>query len=524
MFSRRTWVNYRVVKICIAIVIVVKVYQMNPFSRYQGHDHVDIPVNGVVEQHTLISQILTSKIKNDEHGLMAVEVARLAKAIEAHIPGTDPEYMETAVTKLFPWWRADHARYYPWKRRALDVQPQMHPLDQRTGIVICVGNNNVYEAAHLVITLRKVHGSNLPIELAYAGDKDLTPYWRSFLLDLVGNEDIFPLDLTQVFDNDIVGFQNYDLKPFALLAGRYPQTILVDADALFFTAPDDIFDLHAGLRESGTLYYHDRSKYWTDNGDRRTWLSQQIAIAGRQPSAYLNKTSIVWTGKFVTEGADSAVVMVDKSRPSIYAAMLFAAWMNGKGPRDVTYKYVWGDKETYWIAGELTGIPYYFEPWTSARLAEGLTKNPEDAKANPSHPPQPIAKCTEHMAHADISGSAPLFVNDAVWRVKVDHGRGFANWTHWYLGKPLSEALSDAKDILDLPSDLYYGTKLPEATWKKYEEHVMMTQPSWDDSCKQRQPERWMPLSAQFRETMQMILAEAQSVWETYEEAKNAQT
>jgi len=41
--------------------------------------------------------------------------------------------------------------------------------------------------------------------------------------------------------------------------------------------------------------------------------------------------------------------------------LLFSAWMNIKNVREtITYKIWRGDKETYWLAFELAGIPYYF--------------------------------------------------------------------------------------------------------------------------------------------------------------------
>ena len=49
------------------------------------------------------------------------------------------------------------------------------------------------------------------------------------------------------------------MKPFTLLTLKYPRTILTDVDAIFLRSPDDLFNQHAGLSETGALFYHDRA-------------------------------------------------------------------------------------------------------------------------------------------------------------------------------------------------------------------------------------------------------------------------
>ena len=62
------------------------------------------------------------------------------------------------------------------------------------------------------------------------------------------------------------------MKPFALLASKYPRTILVDADAIFLRSPDDLFDQHAGLSETGALFYHDRAIGSDDGLERQLYI------------------------------------------------------------------------------------------------------------------------------------------------------------------------------------------------------------------------------------------------------------
>ena len=58
------------------------------------------------------------------------------------------------------------------------------------------------------------------------------------------------------------------MKPFTLLALKYPRTILADVDAIFLRSPDDLFNQHTGLSETGALFYHDRA-IGSDDGMER---------------------------------------------------------------------------------------------------------------------------------------------------------------------------------------------------------------------------------------------------------------
>ncbi len=503
--------------ICLAnLYVFIDIGQPRNFSKFKEHD------GALGSWDAELDPVLEADVSFHDHGLLARHVARLARLADGYDTASRPDLdrLELAIGKLFPWWRPQAQRYVPWRHEKPD-RPRFHFRGEdhgrsQTGIVICVGNRGVALAAQLIVTLRKVLGSELPIEFAFAGDKDLSPRWRYFLHAQADFRDIHPLDLTEVFDNDLVDFQTWDTKPFALLAARHPQTILMDADALFFTAPDDIFDTHPQLRESGNLFFHDRAKYWTDATERRVWLAEHIAAAGRQPSEYLNTTSMLWAGDFITENQDSAVVMIDKSRPRQYLALLFAAWMNGRGPREVTYQYLYGDKETYWLACELTGTPYSFEPWSAARFGENTA-----ALENTGRQGEQLSSCTEHMVHPTSDGSAPLFANGGIWRDKTWHADGFANWTHWYLGKPLKSTFADAKASLNLSDSVNYATELAPDIKEQYEETVLRTQPSWAlDGCEQPQPERWTPLSKEFRDRMQEMVRVAGEVQEAYEREK----
>ena len=407
----------------------------------------------------------------------------------------------------------------------------------KTGIVICAGDGNAEEAAHLIAFLRDVHKSKLPIDIAYVGDTDLTPRVRDFLSRLA--DDVSFIDLTKVFDDSLVHLGSYATKPFALLASRYPQTILMDADAVPFSRPDNMFKDYPSLKENGALFFHDRSMT-TENLMRQDWLNKHLKGAGQQPSAHMNYSSL-FGRRYIAEEADSAVVCIDKSRPKLYMAMVFACWMNIQEVREaVTWHMFFGEKESYWVAAELTGVPYSFEPWSSARLAVSppltvdLTMDdvPESmdwrqirrTRATDSDPTfedeasREHKRCTTHMVHATPDGREPLWANGGLWLDKRDRNLGLANWTHWYLGQRIDEAIVDfappSTNILGISVSADLDQDLQLATINQEREQVMATQPVWlsgdwgkdADGCPQYDETRWMRLDDAFRVKLEEMI------------------
>ncbi|KAK5049304.1 hypothetical protein LTR84_004233 [Exophiala bonariae] len=309
----------------------------------------------------------------EDFGLIGHKVAALADLAQNYTNSAiDSSELNRLITEHFPWWNDSTLRYFPWMRWPFKVMKDpstyLKMLRHKVGIVIPAGDGNARETAHLITTLRNVHKCKLPIDIAYVGDGDMSPSIRAFLSRLGTNVNF--IDLTQVFDNTLIQLKGYSSKPFAILASRYPRTILLDSDAVFFANPDDIFSMYQSLKETGLLFFHDRT---VENGNtpvRQEWVGAQLKLAGRLPSAHLANNSLFFR-HHIDEEADAALVAVDKSKPDTYMAMVFACWMNTKHVREtVTYQRLFGDKDTYWLAAELTGVPYAFEPWSSARLAQ----------------------------------------------------------------------------------------------------------------------------------------------------------
>ncbi|KIV86684.1 hypothetical protein PV11_02281 [Exophiala sideris] len=371
---------------------------------------------------------LDTPLNVSQWGERAIKVRQLTQWADLAVknPAAERKAFQNALQTEFPFLAGtDSLIYTPWSASAKQFSSQV-------GMVICTGSNNFHLAAHLIASLRRVHKSKLPIEIAYSGDNDLRPEHRTFLQNLESG--ISFIDLLDRFPHahDELVNGGWAMKPFALLASSYTKSMLVDADAIFLTSPDSIFDINPGLHRTGTLFFHDRAAL--GGGDeRRFWVKDQIAAAQIEPSHYLSTESLFYSGKTWYE-ADSGVTAMDKSRPDVLMGLIFATWMNTKTVRDeVSYKVFYGDKETFWVAMELSSVDYFFQPWYAGTMGT-ITKEdgqPESMDLKSTK----VEICGTHMLHLDHLGQTPFWINGGIYEHKEDPSTGYSTMTHYWVGE-----------------------------------------------------------------------------------------
>lgn len=223
------------------------------------------------------------------------------------------------------------------------------------GIVIPTGKATMRYAVHLIGSLKDVLHSELPIQIVYAGDKDLPTEDRERLRSRF--KDVEFLDILSLVDDTIPKLEKggWAIKAFAALYAPFEEVILLDADCVFVQPPEKLFS-NPSYSSTGALLFHDRLLWQHSFRQRHDWWRSQI----HHPSATLNK-SLVWTQEYAEE-EDSGVVVVDKSRLDVFMGLLHVAWQNTGAVRDeVTYKITYGDKESWWFGFELSGSSYSFE-------------------------------------------------------------------------------------------------------------------------------------------------------------------
>ncbi|UZJ55665.1 hypothetical protein CBS101457_004985 [Exobasidium rhododendri] len=222
------------------------------------------------------------------------------------------------------------------------------------GIVISFNKSMFKYACHFLATLRNVHESDLPVEVFYYGEDDLPLEMKQHLIE---HYDVTPVDLEKlaIFDESFVELRHggYAIKAFALLASSFTEVLMVDVDSILLAAPERFFE-QRGYREHGTLFFRDR--LIDEKSDEiHEFLSD---LLGRRSPSPVLEDSPIWK-EHLKHQQESGVVLVDKSRPKVLAALLFAAWQNTGPIRSLTYRLFYGDKETFWLAFELANFPYY---------------------------------------------------------------------------------------------------------------------------------------------------------------------
>ena len=283
------------------------------------------------------------------------------------------------------------------------------------GIVIAAGTHNFRYACHLVGSLRDTIRSSLPIQIAYSGDDDLPEPYRDFITSL--GSDIDTLDITTAVDDSSLRLAEggWAIKPFAALASRFEQVVLMDADTVFLQDPAVLLDKYQGYLHTGALLFHDRLIWQGAFQERHAWWKQQMRH--HQPSDMLLK-SLVFTQNYAEE-QDSGVVVLDKARTPVFLGLLHVCWQNTLLVRtEWTYKMHYGDKDSWWLGLELSNVPYTFEEHYGAVL--GSVEEDQNGRK----------VCGFTIAHADEEDKL-LWYNGSLLKNKVTNATEFTVPDHW---------------------------------------------------------------------------------------------
>ncbi|KAK7397887.1 hypothetical protein QQX98_012738 [Neonectria punicea] len=342
------------------------------------------------------------------------------------------------------------------------------PVPQSAGIVIPTGDKTLRFACHLIASLTRVHKTKLPIQVVYAGPEDLSAEGKEALQKAGDGRQIELLDVLTVFDDSTLQLAHggWAIKPFAALASRFEQVILLDADTVFLQDPEEILSQDRYI-ETGVMLFHDRLLWKGGFAERQDWWHEQI----KHPSAETAK-SLVWTERYSEEG-DSGLVVVDKSRLDVLIGLLHIGWQNSHDVREEwTYKITYGDKETWWIGFEATESTYTFSPhyggivgWLGPTKeeteraeaekkkqeeedlelqkieADALEKaannarrdaEPEDEEKDEEEDKEEIRVCSFVIAHVDQTEKL-LWYNGGLLKNKAVNQTAFEVPTHWMI-------------------------------------------------------------------------------------------
>jgi alpha 1,3-mannosyltransferase len=359
------------------------------------------------------------------------------------------------IESLYPYLKSDGRLAPPladiYERLGLPYKPTSISQNDKApaGIVIPTGDKTLRFACHLIASLTRVHKTTLPIQVVYAGDGDLSADGRKKIQEAANGVNIEMLDVLTVLNDSTLKLAHggWAIKPFAALASRFQQVIVLDADAVFFQDPENLLQQQR-FQETGVLLFHDRLLWKNAFADRQDWWHDQI----KHPSPETDK-SLVWTERYSEEG-DSGIVVVDKSRLDVLLGLLHIGWQNSDRVRNgVTYKLTYGDKESWWIGFEATGSKYSFSPhyggivgWLGPTKAEmeAAKKEEEEKKKKEQDAEETKDKrgekrenvevrvCSFVIAHVDQDDKL-LWYNGGLLKNKAVNQTEFEVPTHWMI-------------------------------------------------------------------------------------------
>ncbi|KAF0730393.1 hypothetical protein AaE_009313 [Aphanomyces astaci] len=270
------------------------------------------------------------------------------------------------------------------------------------GIVMCMHTRMVPMGVSLIQELRAL-GNIDPVQVFYCLPNELSSTDVTLLTGL-GNVEVVDLCsvlvTSRVFaDHGVASrFQNFWLKPLALVFSPFPNVLLVDVDAIFLHDPALLWT-SPPVVDTGTLFFHDRvldfSQFLNQDvgpDDGQTFIQvffdtfPYAAVNLTRPAAISDtmRRSMVWN-KHTAHEQDSSVVLIDKIRAGPHVLETLWYLVTVKRFQDqITFSWYNkiqppGDKEAFWLAFELAGIPYAFSPWNC-----GVVSLPDDAALHPT--------------------------------------------------------------------------------------------------------------------------------------------
>jgi hypothetical protein len=207
------------------------------------------------------------------------------------------------------------------------------------GIVICGGGHRLFANATVTIKMLRHWGCTLPIEWFYADTGEMTADTVDYLQTQYGVK-CYNADMVKQFNGfDKRGFQ---IKPLALLLSSFEEVIFVDSDNLPLIDPEILFDTDE-YKENGALFWKDYWQYGVNDKHDHDGVKHLHEMLN-MPEPPI--------GEFEFE---SGQMVINKVRH--YCALQVVLFMALN--KDVFYKLVYGDKDTYRIAWKFCEASYH---------------------------------------------------------------------------------------------------------------------------------------------------------------------
>ncbi|TMW56166.1 hypothetical protein Poli38472_008814 [Pythium oligandrum] len=258
--------------------------------------------------------------------------------------------------------------------------PTRHPdfddsVSRDRGVIISLHDGILPLGLSLIRDLR-CHGSQELIQVYHCFPEELS--FQSRILLLTGEPRLEIIDACSSYvDQNLMSkalasnFQNWWLKPLALIHTDLQQVLILDADVIALRDPAVLRETPE-YNQTGTLFFYDRvikcNLYFNANDPRslnnqllRGWIEsfdyKSFGLSGPAASEHL-LSSFAYARKTCHE-MDSSMVAIDKTRAGKAIDVLW--YLITKERMRISFS--WGDKESFWLAYLFAQQPYAFSPW-----------------------------------------------------------------------------------------------------------------------------------------------------------------
>ena len=265
-----------------------------------------------------------------------------------HVLNTLLKYQEENLPLVNLFYKV-HKNLYPWiyGKKFLAIDELIKTYHGR-GIVICTGSLHFKYAKSTIDTLRNLIKTRLPIEVFYYGSDDLSEREQQILLSY---PNVYISNIEDYFNTDVIQCKKRSIKPYAMLASRFMEVILIDADAMFIRDPVELFQSD-GYEETGTFFFRDRTFKGTSSNDSLQWFKEWA----KDPLPE-TRSSRFWNGITVHE-MDSSTVVINKEKALL--GLLAACKLNELEVREnMVYRHIDNEKETFWMGFDMARQHYY---------------------------------------------------------------------------------------------------------------------------------------------------------------------
>ena len=176
------------------------------------------------------------------------------------------------------------------------------------------------------------------------------------------------------YTNDSEHWRGYQIKGFVMKYTEFDEAILCDCDGFFLQDPEIVFD-DPGYIRTGTLFLKDYLRHTPKNREeeinRAIWFRKMMPT----PSPHLPEEcyylyNIPTNKQQYWFYQESGLVLLNRKRHPCVVDTIYDLNNDHKE----TYKYVHGDKETFWIACLLNNVPFHMNKYPGINLYPDLKK------------------------------------------------------------------------------------------------------------------------------------------------------